>query len=90
MELTIKPYGALCALQVFDINGISASYYDFGDNYDHDKESAEDYGCGDMQFDAKPPTQSILDKYNINIDEYNEICIKLKDALSFGSCGWCI
>ena len=35
------------------------------------------------------PTQSILDKYKINVDEYKVIVEELEDKLSFGSCGWC-
>ena len=90
MDLNIKPCSCLCSLERFDINGISAHYTEFGDKYDYDEENAVEYGCGDMQFDAKPCNQNILDKYNITIDEYNEICGKLEDVLSFGSCGWCI
>ena len=31
MELVIKPYGCLCELETFTINGIPADYDDFGD-----------------------------------------------------------
>ena len=88
MKLEIKPYNALCSLELFKINDLDADYYDFGDKYDNDEENAEDYCCGDMRFFPKPATQKILDKYKINITEYNKICKKL-DCLSFGCCGWC-
>lgn len=46
MELIIEPYNALpCELDIFTINGKSADSSDFGEVYDHDKESAETYGC---------------------------------------------
>lgn len=89
MDLVIKAYSALCELEVFTINGIKADYDDFGDKRDVSRYDAEEYGCGNMQFRPKPATQEILDRYGINITEYNEVCDKL-DCLSFGSCGWCI
>ena len=88
MKLEIKCYGALCSLEIFKINDIDAYEGDFGDKEDIDRDNAEDYCCGNMQFIPKPATQKILDKYKINVDEYNKVCEKL-DVLSFGSCGWC-
>lgn len=88
MKLEMETYSALCSLSTFTINGIDAEVEDFGRQHDADPDHAEDYCCGDMRFFPKPATQSVLDKYNINITEYNEICEKL-DCLSFGSCGWC-
>lgn len=38
---------------------------------------------------AKQETKEILRKYSINKKEYDEICKKLEEGLSFGSCGWC-
>lgn len=90
MKLELEVYSALCALSVFTINNIDAEYEDFGDKYDHCPERAEDYACGNMQFDPKLPTQTILNKYKITVDEYNEICSELEDKLSFGSCGLCV
>jgi len=89
MKLVIKPYGALCELKKFTINGIDAVYEDFGEKYDHEPTHAEDYCCGDMRFEAKNSTLEILDKYFIDEDEYDKICGELGDALDFGSCGWC-
>lgn len=85
----MEVYGALCALQVFTIKGIEADYDDFGDKGDQSPDTAEDYACGDMQFIPKRPTQEVLDKYKITVDEYNEIANELASKLSFGRCGWC-
>lgn len=91
MELVIKPYHALpCHLEVFTINGKSADIEDFGDVYDHDEENADPYGCGDMYFEPKLPTSDVLKHYNITVDEYNTICMELKEKLYVGKCGWCI
>lgn len=90
MELELQFGSALCHTPVFIINGISADKDDFGEKYDRSPEEAEPYGCGDMQFTAIPPTVEVLKKYNINLDEYNEIAQKLCDGLSFGCCGWCV
>jgi len=80
----------LCSLSVFTINGIDADYSDFGCQYDADPENAEDYGCGDMIFERKDAKQWVLEKYNISLAEYDEVCENLERVLSFGSCGWCI
>ena len=89
MKLKCRAFGALCALEEFVVNGIEARESDFGEHHDTEPNKADDYCCGNMQFSPKPATQKILDKYNINVDEYNEICEKLDEQLSFGSCGWC-
>ena len=90
MDLKLKIYGCLCSTEVFTINGIDADYDDFGEKYDHDTENAEDWGCGNMQFDGKDSTPEILAKYSINQSEYDEVVSELSEKLSFGSCGWCV
>jgi hypothetical protein len=90
MKLKLKVMDAFCELEEFEINGISADYEDFGKKYDADKDAAEPYGCGDMSFFPKSVEIYVLDKYKITKDEYKEICKKLEEALSFGSCGWCV
>ena len=91
MELVIEQMYALpCSLEVFTINGKTAYQDDFGDTYDHGSESAEEYECGDMHFDRKPPTKEVLDKYNITEKEYDTICDELEDKLYVGGCGWCV
>lgn len=91
MELVIKPFGALpCELEVFTINGITADYRDFGNTFDHNEEAAEPYGCGEMRFESKLPTTEVLQRYNITVDEYNTVCIELRNKLDVGECGWCV
>ena len=89
MEIKCEAYHSLCALSVFEINGINADYEDFGEKEDRNPWGAEDYCCGDMRFEGKRPTTEILEKYKITIDEYNEICDLLEEKLSFGACCWC-
>ncbi len=89
MKLEIKVFEALCELKEFKINDIKATYDDFGKLDDLNPKNAEPYGCGNMTFIPYPPKQEVLDKYNINLNEYYIICKKL-DCLSFGSCSWCV
>ncbi len=89
MELDLKIYSALCETEKFIINGVDAQYEDFGLKYDECPEEAEDYCCGNMVFTRKEPTTQILQKYNITLAEYDEICYKLEEKLSFGGCGLC-
>lgn len=89
MKLELEVYGSLCSTATFTINGIKASSQDFGEQYDHDQDNAEDYGCGDMQFEKKPATPEVLAKYNITEPEYNIVAGQLEKGLSFGTCGWC-
>lgn len=89
MKVELEVYDALCETKVFKVNDVDADWCDFGDKFDHDRENAEPYCCGDMRFVAGTATQAILDKYKINIDEFNQICEMLSDKLSWGNCGWC-
>ena len=90
MDLKLHIYGALCSTSEFTVNGIQCEESDFGEKYDRDCESAQPYGCGDMQFTRIEPKQEILKKYGINEQEFSEICDKLESGLSFGCCGWCV
>lgn len=90
MKLEFEVMSALCEMKTFIINGVNAEYEDFGEKYDHNREEAEDYGCGDMRFTRNEPTTEILKKYSINEKEYGAICEKLEEGLSFGGCGWCV
>lgn len=85
----LQVYGALCEPSIFEVKRKEADYEDFVDKYDHYPEGAEEYCCGDMSCDIKNPTQEVLDRYDITLDEYQEIAEKLSDELSFGRCGWC-
>jgi len=90
-EVVIKPYHALpCSLETFTINGMDADESDFGDGCDRGSENAEDYACGDWTFESRMPSQQILDKYKISLQEYSEIADQLVTELCVGSCGWCV
>lgn len=89
MKLEIEPCSACCFLKVFKINGIKADSSDFGHQEDVDETNAPDYGCGNMQFISKHATQDVLDKYDITVEDYNEILNELDRCLSFGYCDWC-
>lgn len=88
MELIIEPYNALpCHLQVFEINGIKAYEGDFGES---DSSPDGNWGCDYHIFcPYEEPKDDVLEKYNITIDEYKEICEKLEIKLDVGPCGWC-
>lgn len=97
----IKSMGALCELKLtyneeYDvyqapfINGVELDYNDFGEKYDTCRETACEYGCGNMQFiPYEKVDKKVLEKYNITEEEARQIQEKL-DCLSFGSCGWCV
>lgn len=84
------PVGCLCWVPGFRVNGVEAKEDDFVDKYDHDEDNAPEYGCGDMRCDPKEPTQDVLRKYGITVDEYSEIVKKLCEALDFGYCQYCV
>ena len=90
MKLEIEFGSALCWTPTFRINGVDANSRDFGEQYDRDPESAEDYACGDMQFTRVPSNPEVLAKYGITVPEYELIAGQLEAGLSFGSCGWCV
>ena len=90
MELELEFGHALCYCSVFRINGIKANYDDFGEKYDNAPDDAEEYGCGDMRFFPQDAREEILSKYSISKEDYDIICLKLEEGLSFGGCGWCI
>jgi len=88
MEIEIKRRRCLpCSLEVFKINGKNADNDDFGD-MEPTGGSCMEGACG-YDFVPKMPKQETLDKYNINLDEYAEICEELREALFIRGCGWC-
>ena len=89
MKLEFEMYSALCEHRVFNINGVKATYEDFGEKYDRSPETADPYCCADMRFTSNLPTQEVLDKYKITTDEYKQICEMLEEKMSYGCCGWC-
>ncbi len=90
MKLELEFGHALCYTRIFRINGILANSNDFGEQGDRSPETAEEYGCGDMQFKKNPSTAEVLSKYGINDVEYELIANQLEVGLSFGNCEWCI
>jgi hypothetical protein len=88
-HIHLEIFGALCSTRVFTINGIAAAYDDFGEKYDRSPDTAEEYGCGNMQFTGIPSTPEVLAKYGIDQETYDSVVEQL-DGLSFGSCGWCV
>ena len=92
MKLTIKPYRSLpCELEVFTINDISAYQGDFGTTRDTYRDIASAYGCGRMEFIPDRNNASYcMEKYNITIDEFNQICDELEVKLYVGICGLCV
>ena len=90
MKLEFETYGAYCGMETFVINDVKAREEDFGESSDEAPDDAEDYGCGDRRFRRDPATPAVLEKYGITQDEYDEICDKLEEELSFGKCGWCV
>ena len=82
--------GCFCATDEFEINGVKADEYDFGDKEDECPSNApEDGGCGNMTFTTKEPTEAVLRKYKITKEEYYTIAAKLGYMLSYGRCNWC-
>lgn len=75
-----------CSCKEFTINGKSASPSDFGTS-----ESGGDPGQGNCysKFVHGYPTEEVLQKYGITLNEFREICEKLEDELYIGSCGLC-
>ena len=78
-----------CWCPVFTIKGQKAEESDFGEGVDLDESNAPYKGCGNKHFEVKLPSQKILDKYGINVDEYAEIAHVLEEGLSFGRCRYC-
>jgi len=90
MKLELEFGSALCYTPVFIINDIKADSDDFGEQYDRAPYDADDYCCGDMQFQRVVAKPEVLQKYGITIPEYEIIAGQLETGLSFGSCGWCL
>lgn len=89
MKLELEFGTSLCYTPVFIINDIKAESCDFGEQYDHGSDDADDYCCGDMRFERVVAKPEVLQKYGITIPEYELIAGQLETGLSFGSCGWC-
>lgn len=88
-EVNISMYPHYCAPDIFTINGRLADYCDFGDKEDLDPGNRPDYGCGNMSFVIKLPTDEVLVKYNITLKEYSEIVAILSEKMHIGRCAYC-
>ena len=86
MDLRYECVQSHCSIKHFSINGIDADINDFGMQYDRDPLPC---GCGNMEFTRIPSYEPVLHKYKIKEAEYNEICNKLEEDLSFGECDLC-
>lgn len=89
MKLVLDSYRAICGTRIFKINGMKATYKDFGEKYDTSADNAKPYCCGNMIFEPRRSTQKVLDKYGITADEYARVCDQLRKQLSFGLCRLC-
>ena len=89
MKVELDVYSALCETKVFVVNGIKATYKDFGLKYDASPDKAKKNYCGYMLFEPIKPTQQVLEKYCLTKKEYNHICKLLQASISFGTCRMC-
>ena len=91
IDLRLKPYNCLCALEIFTINGRAAYSDDFGEGEDVAPWDADEYGCGNMQFTpfSEPHDAKILKMYGITEEQFVKIAGELAEVLSFGKCCWC-
>lgn len=89
MKLELDVYSCICETKNFVINGIRASYKDFGKKTDTSPDKLRPNICGNMVFVPASPTQQVLDKYRITKGEYNSICNVLRSCVSFGTCRLC-
>lgn len=86
MEYLITPSKPPCGLDKFEINSVSADYDDFGRI---ERESDNNYGCINVHFVGSRPTNDVLQKYSIDLSEYDFIVDLLIDTIQVDRCGWC-
>lgn len=89
MKLEMDVYSTICETKVFVINGVKATYKDFGRKFDSSPDKDRPNSCGNMVFEPKTPTREVLEKYGITIKEYDGICAHLRACVSFGACMLC-
>jgi hypothetical protein len=89
MKIELDTYSSICETRTFRINGIKATYKDFGRKSDSSPDSDRPNCCGNMVFEPKRPTDEVLKRYGITAKEYNGICEQLKVCISFGTCRLC-
>lgn len=89
MKLELDVYTSICETKSFCVNGVKATYKDFGEKLDTLPDKSKPNICGNMVFKPILPTQQVLDKYNITKNEYHHICTLLQSCISFGPCRLC-
>jgi hypothetical protein len=92
MAFCISSMGSMCGLEAgCHINGIELNADDFGESFDtgHDNNDRPEYGCGNRVFEPSHATEEVLEKYDINSDQWYHIASLLESELSFGRCGRC-
>lgn len=76
-----------CVDEEFIVNGKKAEVSDFGLVYNHG--TGKTNCCESMRFESIEPTNKVLRKYRINLEEYDEICSCLADKFTIGKCDIC-
>ena len=98
MKLEVrKRFNRPCSPEYFRINGQNAELedfgnYEFGDLAECSDEDIRQYGCYKCHFVACPAIKNerARNKYNLNIEEYDEVCKVLETEFNIGTCGWCV
>lgn len=85
-SVTAKP-NMPCVDEEFIVNGKKAEVSDFGLVYNHGTGNTN--CCESMRFESIEPTNKVLRKYRINLEEYDEICSYLADKFTIGKCDIC-
>lgn len=75
-----------CGADIFLINGVEADEDDFGETI---IEGDGEYGIKSVTFTRRKwdveALQGVPDKYGIREDEFNEVCDRLTDGLTWGA-----
>lgn len=87
MDITIEKYRCLpCTLSRFKINNIDANISDFGER--ESEGSPLNNGCR-VKFKFKLPTDEVLNKYKIDLNDYSTICNILEEEFNIYNCRYC-
>lgn len=78
--------GLPCGLEIFEINNKEADIEDFGEIERWG--SCMNYTCS-QTFKYKLPTDKVLEKYGITLEEYSIVCNELENLLEVTNCGMC-
>lgn len=89
LDVYFETSSYLCGAFDFRINDVEADYYDFVEMEDEDPGSAPEYGCGNMTARGILAQEHVLKRYNISLNDYNEIVRLLETELHVGQCSMC-